>query len=95
VSPKLIINQFSIIKNRLKIVNEFCMVSSKLRHLINNIPNLIFKFPIIETLNMTLTCFKCKQCGKCCLNLRDAFETCASKEDIQRRKKERRDDIVA
>jgi len=22
--------------------------------------------------------FKCKQCGKCCLNLGDAFETCAT-----------------
>ena len=43
---------------------------------------------------MPLTCFKCKQCGNCCLNLRDAFETCASEEDFQRWKKERRDDIL-
>ena len=50
---------------------------------------------MVEALNMPLTCFKCKQCGKCCLNLRDAFETCASEEDIQRWKKEERDDILA
>ena len=71
------------------------MVSSKPRHLINNIPNLFYKFQIVEALNMPLTCFKCKQCGNCCLNLRDAFETCASEDDIQRWEKEGRDDILA
>ena len=27
--------------------------------------------------------FKCKQCGNCCLNLLDAFCTCATEEDVQ------------
>jgi hypothetical protein len=45
------------------------MFSSKLRHLINNIPNLFYKFPLVEALNMQPTGFKCKQCGSCCINL--------------------------
>ena len=28
--------------------------------------------------------FKCKQCGHCCLNLRDAFSTCATDDDVKR-----------
>ncbi len=38
--------------------------------------------------------FKCKQCGSCCLNLNDAFETCASEEDILIWEKEGRVDIL-
>ena len=37
--------------------------------------------------------FKCKQCGNCCLNLGDAFETCATEEDIHLWNEEKRDDI--
>jgi Fe-S-cluster containining protein len=38
--------------------------------------------------------FKCKQCGNCCLNLDDAFETCATEEDIRLWSQEKRDDIL-
>ena len=38
--------------------------------------------------------FKCKQCGNCCLNLRDAFETCATDQDVQRWEDEERWDIL-
>ncbi len=44
---------------------------------------------------MQQTGFKCKQCGRCCINLRDAFETCATEEDVQRWEKEGREDILA
>ncbi len=27
--------------------------------------------------------FKCKQCGNCCLNLSDAFQTSVSDEDVK------------
>ncbi len=37
--------------------------------------------------------FKCKQCGNCCLNLGDAFETCATDQDIRLWNEEKRDDI--
>ena len=38
--------------------------------------------------------FKCTQCGNCCLNLYDAFSTCATEEDIQLWKNEGREDIL-
>ncbi len=38
--------------------------------------------------------FKCEQCGNCCLNLYDAFATCATEEDIQLWRKEGREDIL-
>ncbi len=38
--------------------------------------------------------FKCKQCGNCCLNLNDAFQTSVLKEDIELWKREGRDDIL-
>ena len=38
--------------------------------------------------------FICKQCGNCCLNLRDAFETCATNEDVQRWKDEKKYEIL-
>ena len=38
--------------------------------------------------------FKCKQCGNCCLNLLDAFCTCATDEDVQLWAAEGRDDIL-
>jgi len=38
--------------------------------------------------------FKCKQCGNCCLNLGDAFQTCATDEDIQLWEEKGRDDIL-
>ena len=71
------------------------MFSSKLLSLINNIPNLFYKFPIVEALNMQPIGFKCKQCGSCCINLRDAFETCATEEDVQLWEEEGREDILA
>jgi len=45
-----------------------------------------FKFLIWNNIMPPLG-FKCKQCGNCCLKLRDAFETCATEEDIQYPKK--------
>ena len=39
--------------------------------------------------------FKCKQCGQCCLNLLDAFTTCATDEDVEMWEQEGRDDILA
>jgi len=44
---------------------------------------------------MALKDFKCKQCGNCCLNLSDAFTTCAFEEDIQLWEREGREDILA
>ena len=38
--------------------------------------------------------FKCKQCGNCCLNLYDAFSTCATDEDIRMWDSNGRDDIL-
>ena len=38
--------------------------------------------------------FKCKQCGNCCINLGDAFSTCATEEDISLWEEESRDDIL-
>jgi len=38
--------------------------------------------------------FKCKQCGNCCLKLRDAFETCATEEDIRLWEEKGREDIL-
>ena len=38
--------------------------------------------------------FTCKQCGNCCLNLPDAFSTCAHNDDIVRWEKEDRYDIL-
>ena len=38
--------------------------------------------------------FKCKQCGNCCLNLYDAFSTCATDQDIRMWEQEGRDDIL-
>jgi hypothetical protein len=32
---------------------------------------------------MPLKEFSCKQCGNCCLNLSDAFSTCADEKDIE------------
>ena len=39
--------------------------------------------------------FKCKQCGHCCLNLLDAFTTCATDDDVQMWEREGRVDILA
>ena len=44
--------------------------------------------------DMPPTDFKCKQCGNCCLNLRDAFSTCATDQDIQMWEREGRYDIL-
>jgi Fe-S-cluster containining protein len=44
--------------------------------------------------NMPLKGFKCKQCGNCCLNLIDAFQTSATDQDIQTWEDEGRDDIL-
>jgi len=38
--------------------------------------------------------FKCNQCGNCCLNLGDAYQTCASGEDIRLWEMEGRHDIL-
>ena len=38
--------------------------------------------------------FKCKQCGNCCLNLNDAFQTSVSDEDIAMWKREGQCDIL-
>jgi Fe-S-cluster containining protein len=38
--------------------------------------------------------FKCKQCGNCCINLGDAFSTCATTEDIDLWEEEGRNDIL-
>ena len=38
--------------------------------------------------------FKCKQCGNCCINLGDAFSTCATEEDIDLWEEEGRNDIL-
>ena len=38
--------------------------------------------------------FKCKLCGNCCINLGDAFSTCATEEDIYLWEEEGRDDIL-
>ncbi len=41
-----------------------------------------------------LSGFTCKQCGNCCLNLRDAFCTCATDEDIRLWQNQGREDIL-
>ena len=38
--------------------------------------------------------FKCKQCGNCCLDLNDAFQTSVSDEDVKMWKREKRFDIL-
>lgn len=38
--------------------------------------------------------FECKQCGNCCLNLYDAYQTTATKRDYNKWKKLGRDDIL-
>ncbi len=38
--------------------------------------------------------FKCRQCGNCCINLGDAFSTCATEEDIYLWEEEGRTDIL-
>ena len=38
--------------------------------------------------------FKCRQCGNCCLNLYDAFTTCATDEDVQLWEEKGREDIL-
>ena len=38
--------------------------------------------------------FACKRCGSCCLNLTDAFQTCATEEDVRRWEEAGRDDIL-
>jgi hypothetical protein len=43
---------------------------------------------------MPLKEFSCKQCGNCCLNLSDAFSTCADEKDIERWEKMGRSDIL-
>jgi len=44
---------------------------------------------------MARTRFKCLQCGQCCLNLHDAFTTCATEGDVRRWEATGRDDILA
>jgi len=44
---------------------------------------------------MTLPKFECKQCGNCCLNLWDAFCTCANEADIHIWEENGREDILA
>jgi hypothetical protein len=39
--------------------------------------------------------FKCIQCGNCCLNLSDAFGTCAADGDVRRWELEGRSDILS
>ena len=39
--------------------------------------------------------FTCKQCGHCCLNLRDAFCTCAIEEDVRQWEEHGREDVLA
>ena len=43
---------------------------------------------------MTPKDFHCKQCGNCCLYLGDAFETCATDQDIHLWNEKGRDDIL-
>ena len=38
--------------------------------------------------------FKCKQCGNCCLKLRDAVEICATDKDMRMWEREGREDIL-
>ncbi len=38
--------------------------------------------------------FQCKQCGQCCLNLYDAYQTSATNEDIELWDTEGREDIL-
>jgi hypothetical protein len=38
--------------------------------------------------------FNCKQCGQCCINLLDAFTTCATDKDVEMWEREGRDDIL-
>lgn len=44
--------------------------------------------------NMPPQDFECKQCGQCCLNLHDAFQTSVSDEDVAMWRKAGRDDIL-
>ena len=44
---------------------------------------------------MTQRGFVCRQCGQCCLNLGDAFTTCATDEDVRRWEAAGRYDILA
>ncbi len=39
--------------------------------------------------------FSCRRCGHCCLNLVDAYRGCVSDADLERWRKEGRDDILA
>jgi Fe-S-cluster containining protein len=39
--------------------------------------------------------FKCTQCGNCCVNLYDAFTTCATEADVELWRREERTDILA
>jgi len=39
--------------------------------------------------------FQCRQCGQCCLNLGDAFATCATEADVARWAAAGREDILA
>ena len=43
---------------------------------------------------MPLKNFKCIQCGNCCLNLNDAFQTSVSDEDVAMWEREGRLDIL-
>ena len=43
---------------------------------------------------MTPWDFHCRQCGQCCLNLGDAFATCATEADVRRWEAAGRDDIL-
>jgi Fe-S-cluster containining protein len=38
--------------------------------------------------------FECRQCGNCCLTLKDAFAACATEADVSRWEEARRDDIL-
>jgi Fe-S-cluster containining protein len=44
---------------------------------------------------MTQRVFHCRQCGHCCMNLSDAFATCATEADVRRWAAAGREDILA
>jgi len=48
----------------------------------------------LQAVNMPSKDFKCKLCGNCCINLGDAFSTCATEKDIYLWEEEGRDDIL-
>jgi Fe-S-cluster containining protein len=48
----------------------------------------------IEETDMPPKDFKCIQCGNCCMNLYDAFSTCATEDDIAMWQNEGREDIL-